>query len=109
MILGGVVMVIEYFDKKYNFMEIFNNKTGQYIRTGILKDGKDTGIDPFQRSFPGLLDVGIMGGCKSASLGLCRAGGKRSGCYQGAKPYNPSNDMKLEDFKQIVDEGNVMD
>ena len=98
-------MVIEYFDKKYNFMEIFNNKTGQYIRTGILKDGKDTGIDPFQRSFPGLLDVGIMGGCKSASLGLCRAGGKHSGCYQGARPYNPSNDMKLEDFKQIVDEG----
>ena len=95
----------KYYDKENKFLEIFDTDTGAYIRTGVIKDGKDTNIDPFMRFFPGLLDVGIMGGCKAASSGLCKAGGSLSGCYQGARPYNPDNDMKLEDYKKIVDEG----
>lgn len=97
--------LVKYIDKKNKFIEAFDRNSGQYIRTGVIKDGKDTEIDPFMRSFPGLLDIGIMGGCKAASQGLCKAGGARSGCYQGARPYNPDNDMKLDDYKKIIDEG----
>ena len=92
-----------YYDKVYNFREIFDRKTGFYMRTGILEPGPER--DPFMRSFPALLDIGIMGGCKAASLGLCRAGGHTSGCYQGARKYNPEKDMKFEDYKRIIDEG----
>ncbi len=97
--------IVKFVDKKNKFLEIFDRNSGKYMRTGIIENGKDTNVDPFMRSFPGLLDVGIMGGCKAASKGICKAGGKRSGCYQGARPYNPDNDMKLEDYKKIVDEG----
>ena len=97
--------VVKMYDSKYNFLERFDKETGFYVRSGVIKDGKDTGVDPFMRSFPGLLDIGIMGGCKAASLGLCRAGGEHSGCYQGARPYNPDNDMKFENYKKIIDEG----
>lgn len=95
-------------DLRYNFIEVFNLKTGEYKRSGIIdSDGKDTDVDPFMRSFPGLLDIGIMGGCKAASRGLCRAGGSKTGCYQGARKYDPDKDMKLEDYKKIIDEGAV--
>ena len=97
--------IVKYIDKKNRFIEAFNRSTGEYVRTGVIENGKDTNVDPFMRSFPGLLDIGIMGGCKAASKGLCKAGGTRSGCYQGARPYNPSNDMKLSDYKKIIDEG----
>lgn len=97
--------ILKYSDYKFKFIEVFNTLTGEYIRSGILKDGKDTDIDPFMRSFPGLLDIGIMGGCKAASKGLCRAGGSISGCYQGARKYDPEKDMKLDDYKSIIDEG----
>jgi radical SAM protein with 4Fe4S-binding SPASM domain len=83
------------FDKKYNFLEVFNSKTGFYARSGVLNpNGDDTGIDPFMRNFPSLLDVGIMGNCKNASL--CSVG-----CYQGKK-VRPN--MTLDDFKSIVDQ-----
>lgn len=49
--------------KDKNFISCFNQETGFYFRTGILEDGKDTGVDPFMASFPELLDVGIMGHC----------------------------------------------
>jgi radical SAM protein with 4Fe4S-binding SPASM domain len=83
------------FDEKYNFAEAFDSKTGFYMRTGVL-DSKlvDTDIDPFMRSFPSLLDVGIMGNCKNAKL--CTVG-----CYQG-KRVRPN--MPLDDFKTIVDQ-----
>lgn len=96
---------MKFFDKENSFLEMFDTESGAYIRSGVIKDGKDTDVDPFMRYFPGLLDVGIMGGCKAASSGLCKAGGSLSGCYQGARPYNPDNDMKFEDYKRIVDEG----
>ena len=43
-----------------NYISFFKEKTGEYLRTGILKDGVDTGVDPFMADFPELLDVGIM-------------------------------------------------
>ena len=54
-------MIRFYHDEKYGFNEMFNPKSGFYIRTGVLHDGKDSGIDPFMRNFPALIDVGIMG------------------------------------------------
>lgn len=98
--------VIHMKDTKNHFMEAFNRKTGFYMRTGVIDErGVDTGVDPFMRSFPGLLDIGIMGGCKAASLGLCKAGGNHSGCYQGARKYDPEKDMKFEEYQKIIDEG----
>ena len=55
-------MIKAYHDTKYNFNEIFDTITGMYVRSGIMdENGKDTNVDPFMRSFPGLIDVGIMG------------------------------------------------
>ena len=83
-----------YRDSAYKFNEIFDLRTGFYLRT----DSEETKRDSFMRSFPALLDIGIMGGCKSCRL--CSAD-----CYQGGRPYNPEKDMKLEDYKKIIDEG----
>jgi radical SAM protein with 4Fe4S-binding SPASM domain len=84
-----------YFDKKYNFLEVANSKTGFFARSGVLNpSGDDTNIDPFMRSFPSLLDVGIMGNCKNAKNCVV-------GCYQGKK-VRPN--MTLENFKSIVDQ-----
>ena len=66
--------------KEENFMSFFNEKTGAYMRTGIINQGKDTGIDPFMSSFPELLDVGIMGHCIHGQTGLCIQAGVE--CYQ---------------------------
>lgn len=49
--------------KENDFLSMFDEETGRYLRTGIIRDGKDTGEDPFMSSFPELLDVGIMGHC----------------------------------------------
>ena len=52
--------MIRKIDKKNSFTAVFDPNTGFYMRTGIIKDGKDTGIDPFMTAFPELLDIGIM-------------------------------------------------
>lgn len=87
-------------DKEHKFFEVFDLKSGFYARSGIIEDDKDTGKDPFMRSFPGLLDIGIMGGCTASDL--CKVD-----CYQGARANNPNKNMKLEEYKQIIDEGEV--
>ena len=66
--------------KERDFISMFDETTGRYIRTGIIKDGKDTGIDPFKASYPELLDIGIMGHCKHGRTGLCLQAGIE--CYQ---------------------------
>lgn len=54
-------------DKTNRFIETFDPDTGFYARSGIIdKNGNDTGIDPFMRAFPNLIDVGIMGRCVCA-------------------------------------------
>lgn len=91
----------KYVDKQNRFVEIFDNSTGFYVRTGVIENGKDTGVDPFMRTFPSLIDVGIMGHCDSGRLGLCKNAGIQ--CYQDGLNKSLPN-MTLENFKKIVDE-----
>ena len=53
-----------------NFISLFDENTGFYMRSGVLENGKDTGRDPFMAEFPELLDVGIMGHCRHGRSGL---------------------------------------
>lgn len=88
-------------DKKNKFISKFNSKTGFYIRSGIIENGEDTGIDPFMTSYPELIDVGVMGHCKHGNSGLCIKSGVQ--CYQnGLNIHNPN--MTLDNFKKIVNE-----
>ena len=82
-----------------NFLSLFDEKNGNYIRTGIIKNGKDTGEDPFMASFPELLDVGIMGHCTHGKIGLCIKSGVE--CYQDGLHSNSPN-MAVEDFSNIA-------
>lgn len=86
-------------DETYHFLTFFDDQTGAYLRTGILEDGKDTGVDPFMASFPHLIDVGIMGHCAHGKSGLCAKAG--IGCYQSGRTVEAPN-MALEDFAEIV-------
>ena len=86
-------------DKKYHFVSAFDPKTGAYVRSGILKDGKDTGKDPFMASFPHLIDVGVMGHCLHGKTGLCVKAG--IGCYQSGLTVDQPN-MSVEDFRWIA-------
>ncbi len=92
-------------DKKFNFKEIFNAETGFYLRTGVLKKEMhgpkdiDTGVDPFMRSAPSLVDIGVMGRCVHGADGLCIRSGVQ--CYQDGLHVKEKN-MSLEDFKTIV-------
>ena len=88
-------------DLKYHFVTDFYKSTGKYIRSGIIKDGKDSGKDPYRASFPHLIDVGIMGSCQHGKSGLCRLAG--IGCYQSGGSIK-AEDMSLDDFKKIADE-----
>lgn len=85
--------------KDTNFISCFDEATGQYIRSGIIVDGKDTGIDPFMASFPELLDIGIMGHCIHGKSGLCMKAGVE--CYQDGLHSNNKN-MKVSDFRKIA-------
>ncbi len=87
------------YDSENRFVSSFNPSTGFYFRTGVLENGKDTGRDPFQSSFPELLDVGVMGHCAHGLSGLCARSGVQ--CYQtGGSLQQP--DMALEDFAEIA-------
>lgn len=90
--------MIKYYDKENRFVEIFNPQTGFYLRSGILdKNGKDTGVDPFMRNFPQLIDVGIMERCVCAHK--CKVD-----CYQKAVCRTGEN-MSLENYKKILEQG----
>lgn len=88
------------FDRKNKFWSKFDTKTGLYIRSGILENGKDTGVDPYMTDYPELLDIGIMGSCAHGLSGLCLQSGV--GCYQDGHAIQPH--MALEDFKSIIDQ-----
>lgn len=96
-------MITEYVDPKYDFVEFFNTETGFLIRSGILtKDAgifEDTNIDPFMRSFPNLLDIGIMGSCIHKKTGNCQKAGVF--CYQG---NDSLPNMSLENFTKIMEQ-----
>lgn len=94
-------MIKFYSDQTNSFKEFFNTDNGYYVRTGILENGKDTGIDPFMRDFPSLLDIGIMGHCIHSKTGMCNQAGVQ--CYQGGDTINKPN-MTFENYKSIVDQ-----
>ena len=96
-------MIIEYVDPKFDFIEFFDTDTGFHIRSGILtKDAgvfEDSDIDPFMRSFPNLLDIGVMGHCIHKATGNCQKAGVF--CYQG-NDVQPN--MTLENFTKIMEQ-----
>lgn len=83
-------------DKKNKFYSRFDPDTGYYERSGVIEDGKDTGVDPFMSSMPELLDIGIMSRCVCAHK--CNVD-----CYQKAIDRTEDN-MSLENYKKIVKE-----
>jgi hypothetical protein len=92
--------IIKY-DKQNKFISTFNPENGFYLRSGIIENKEDTGIDPFMASYPELLDVGIQGHCKHGQSGLCIKSGVE--CYQSGLTKHQEN-MSLDNFKKIVDE-----
>ena len=80
--------MIIYKDENFNFFEIFNEKNGTLFRSDI------NGIDPVMRSFPELLDVGIMGHCYNGQY--CRVD-----CYQKGNTINFPH-MSYKSFLEIV-------
>lgn len=85
--------------KDKDFISFFDDATGHYVRSGIIKNGVESAEDPFMACFPELLDVGIMGHCKHGQSGLCLKAGVE--CYQDGLHANAPN-MALEDFEEIV-------
>ena len=81
-------------DTDNKFISMFNMKTGQYIRSGIMEDGKDTGVDPFMAGYPELLDIGIQNFCVCSAK--CNVD-----CYQKAAESKGPN-MSLEDYEYIM-------
>ena len=89
-----------YVDNENHFVENFNPMTGFYIRSGVLDvNGKDTGVDPFMRDFPALIDVGIMERCVCSAK--CTVD-----CYQKACDRT-GNNMSLDDYISILDSAKV--
>lgn len=86
-------------DKKYNFWELFNEQNGTLIRSNVYGSKEN----PFMRSFPELIDVGIMGKCVFGGKGVCEAAGVD--CYQKGAESKKDN-MRLVDYKTIVEEAN---
>lgn len=82
-------------DRVNRFFESFNPETGVYFRSGVLDEhGKDTGVDPFMRCFPSLIDIGIMNRCVCAER--CKVD-----CYQKAIDRTGSN-MSVDDYREIM-------
>ena len=72
--------MIYYKDNRFSFIELFNDETGTLIRSNVLEHGVETKQLPLMRSFPELIDIGIMGACNAGKSGLCRNAGVD--CYQ---------------------------
>lgn len=89
--------MIKFVDKKNRFVELFNPDTGFYIRSGVIdQEGKDTGVDPFMRCFPSLIDIGIMERCVCANK--CNVD-----CYQKAIDRTGKN-MDVENYRSIMEQ-----
>lgn len=89
-------------DKQYHFFSAFDTETGAYVRTGILNSNRNNiAPDPFQASFPHLIDVGIMGHCSHGKTGLCEKAG--ISCYQKG-PYVEKPNMTLDNFRWVAEQ-----
>ena len=93
-------MVKTYTDAKYHFTETFDDADGTYIRSDVT-EGPEKGHDPFMRSFPALMDIGIMGHCAHGKSGLCAKSGIQ--CYQSGQTMEAPN-MTLENYARLVSE-----
>lgn len=89
--------MIRKIDLKNKFVSLFNPNNGFYMRSGIIVNGKDTGVDPFMASFPELLDIGIMQTCVCSHR--CNVD-----CYQKAIDRT-GNNMSVADFESILKQG----
>ena len=89
-----------YFDKRFSFFDSFDPENGYYFRSEVVK-GENAGKDPFMRSFPCLMDIGIMGHCAHGQSGLCTKAGIQ--CYQNGMVEAAPN-MKLKDYKRLAAE-----
>ncbi len=94
-------MIKSYINKSERFVELFNDKTGTMIRSSVIKGEVDTGINPFSRDFPSLIDIGIMGHCKHGLSGKCLLSGTQ--CYQSGSVKQKPN-MPFEDYLKIMKE-----
>lgn len=93
-----MVNMIFYRDEKYKFNEFFNEKNGFLIRTNILNNyGIETEKMASMRSFPELIDIGIMGKCHVYKQ-YCKKFGIE--CYQ----IRDSLDMSIELYEKIINE-----
>lgn len=95
---GNVVMKT---DAENKFISIFNKSTGKYIRSGIIENGIDTGVDPFMCAMPELIDIGVMGHCIHGKTGLCIKSGVQ--CYQNGLGQVEPN-MTVEQFNSIMEQ-----
>ena len=93
--------MIIYKDKKYNFVEWFNEETGFLIRSNTIERGKESQFAPFRRSYPELIDIGIMGTCGACDNGICKAAGVD--CYQNAT-QNKRPNMPFSVYKNIIEQ-----
>lgn len=83
--------MIYYKDRKYNFIEYFNEYNGTLVRSNV--------IVTTMRSFPELIDIGIMVTCQAGKHGICLAAGVD--CYQCA-PNNQRKNMTFEHYLKIL-------
>lgn len=93
--------MIYYKDKRYKFVEFFNENNGTLVRSNILSNGVETDEIPVMRSFPELLDIGIMGTCLTSKHGICLASGVD--CYQSGTIKRRPN-MTFDNFLKILEE-----
>ena len=93
--------MIYYKDNRFGFIELFNDETGTLIRSNILDNGIETGQLPPMRSFPELIDIGIMGACDAGKTGLCRNAGVD--CYQRGISSCEKN-MDFDDYSAIINQ-----
>ncbi|MEE3461720.1 MAG: SPASM domain-containing protein [Lachnospiraceae bacterium] len=84
--------MIVYQDQQFGFYEIFNEQNGTLVRSDDIN-----GNEPAMRSFPELLDVGVMGHCESGTA--CAIAG--IDCYQRGRDRNSAH-MTFADFSEIV-------
>lgn len=92
-------MKIGTLDVKFNFAESFDTETGRYVRSDVMGPNGENLGNPFQRSFPFLCDLGIMGHCFNGLSGLCTQAGIQ--CYQSGQQVQQPH-MTLEDYKSII-------
>lgn len=86
-------------DSANRFVEIFSPITGFYARSGVYNENHvDTKIDPFMRSFPQLIDVGIMGS-KCVCAERCVVD-----CYQKSIDRKNGKNMSLDNYISILEQ-----